>query len=74
MTRDCKARLTIPTHTGGIVVGRGSKFWHERPMLEKGEQVAALTGCYSYAARTDDTAGERTPNSEVADEPGAPSA
>ena len=49
MTTPCTPRLTIPTHTGGIVVGRGSKFWHERPMLKEGEHVAALTGCYRYA-------------------------
>jgi hypothetical protein len=53
MTENCNARLTIPTHTGGIVVGCGSKFWHERPMLQKGEQVAALTGCYGYAPQID---------------------
>jgi hypothetical protein len=61
MTENCRARLTIPTHTGGIVVGHGSKFWHERPKLEKGEQVAALTGCYGYATYTDDiTSSEST--------------
>ena len=46
MTTDRRARLTIPTHAGRIVVGRGSKFWHERPMLGEGESVVALTGCY----------------------------
>ena len=48
MTQNCQPHLTIPTRTGGIVIGHGSKFWHERPMLQKGEQVAALTGCYGY--------------------------
>jgi hypothetical protein len=74
MSRDGKARITIPTRTGGIVVGRGSTFWHERPMLEQGEQVAALTGCYRYATATEDTVGERTPLSERQGDPGAPSA
>jgi hypothetical protein len=35
--KNYKARVTIPTHTGGIVIGRGSKFWHERPTLQRGE-------------------------------------
>lgn len=55
MTRNDEAQVTIPTHTGAIVIGRGSKFWHERPMLQPGEQVAALTGCYRVATSTDDT-------------------
>lgn len=42
--------LTIPTRTGNIVIGRGSKVWHERPMLQEGEAVAALTGCYGHSA------------------------
>ena len=46
MTGDDRPRLSIPTTVGTIVIGRGSKFWHERPMLEKGEAVVALTGCY----------------------------
>lgn len=41
-----KPRLTIPTQTGSLVVGRGSRFWHERPMLGAGEHVTALTACY----------------------------
>jgi hypothetical protein len=41
--------LTIPTETGAIVIGRGSKFWHERPNLKEGEHVIALTACYSHA-------------------------
>ena len=40
------ARLIIPTRPGAIVVGRGSRVWHERPQLLPGEQVVALTGCY----------------------------
>lgn len=44
------ARLTIPTRTGTIVVGRGSRVWHERPRLLAGEQVVALTGCFKLSA------------------------
>ena len=39
--------LTIPTTTGSLVIGRGARIWHERPMLKRGERVTALTGCYS---------------------------
>lgn len=38
--------LTIPTRVGAIVLGRGSMVWHERPKLQPGEFVSALTGCY----------------------------
>src|SRR5262245_34392956 len=48
MPADRSPRAIIPTHAGGIVVGFGSRFWHERPMLDEGERVAALTGCYGY--------------------------
>jgi hypothetical protein len=41
--------LTIPTLAGALVVGRGSKVWHERPVLQPGEQVMAITGCYALA-------------------------
>jgi hypothetical protein len=41
-----QARLTIPTAPGILVLGRGAKFWHERPALAHGEYVAALTACY----------------------------
>jgi hypothetical protein len=74
MTSNRETRLTIPTHTGAIVVGRGSKFWHERPMLRKGEQATALTGCYGLAARPDDTASDRNASPRVPDGPGASSA
>jgi hypothetical protein len=37
----------IPTRTGTLVVGRGSSFWHERPRLQPGERVVALTACFS---------------------------
>lgn len=46
MSDNSNTCLTIPTRTGDIVIGYGSKFWHERPMLQPGEQVIALTGCY----------------------------
>jgi hypothetical protein len=49
MPADGKPRVTIPTHTGEIVIGHGSKVWHERPVLEAGEHVTAVTGCYSHA-------------------------
>ncbi len=55
ITEAPQALLTIPTCAGSIVVGHGSRYWHERPMLQPGEQVAALTGCYSYS--TDNGAG-----------------
>jgi hypothetical protein len=45
--------LTIPTQTGAIVVGNGSRFWHGRPMLQKGEMVVALTGCYRHVTSAD---------------------
>jgi hypothetical protein len=43
-------RLEIPTTTGALVLGRGSKYWHERPKLQAGELVIAITGCYSELA------------------------
>lgn len=39
-------RLVIPTVAGRLVVGRGARFWHERPPLQAGERVMALTACY----------------------------
>jgi hypothetical protein len=39
-------RLRIPTRAGTIVLGRGSRIWHERPRLKEGESVVAITGCY----------------------------
>ncbi|MGO9545721.1 MAG: hypothetical protein ACLPPF_13125 [Rhodomicrobium sp.] len=53
MPSDRKPRLTIQTSTGGMVIGRGSKVWHERPPLEKGEHITVLAGCFrrsSYSA------------------------
>ena len=43
-------RVIIPTRAGAIVVGRGSRVWHERPSLLPGEQVVALTGCFKPAS------------------------
>ncbi len=51
---DIQPRLMISTRTGDIVVGRGSEFWHERPRLQPGESVAALTGCYARQVCADD--------------------
>jgi hypothetical protein len=48
-----EATLTIPTECGAVVIGAGSKFWHERPVLEKGEQIDALTACYRVSDGTD---------------------
>jgi hypothetical protein len=39
-------KLRIPTQPGTIVLGYGSTIWHERPRLQSGEHVIALTGCY----------------------------
>lgn len=41
-----QARLRIPTRAGTIVLGRGSRVWHERPRLKPGEAVTAITGCF----------------------------
>lgn len=45
----CKPSVTFPTSTGAIVIGRGSRFWHERPVLKRGERVAVLTACYKVS-------------------------
>lgn len=42
-------RLRIPSREGTVVLGRGSRIWHERPMLRAGETVVAITGCYRRA-------------------------
>ncbi len=44
--RNTSPRLTIPTVAGSIVLGRGSRVWHERPALAPEESVVAITGCY----------------------------
>jgi hypothetical protein len=43
-------RSVIPTRVGALVVGRGSRYWHERPPLLPGEQVAALTACFALGS------------------------
>ena len=48
-------RIVIPTRIGTLVVGRGSQTWHERPRLQEGEYVAALTACYSAKQGTSAT-------------------
>ena len=64
MTESCPTRVTIPTRPGALVIGLGSEFWHERPMLEQGEQVSALTACYQRdqdcERRADHRAGDST--------------
>lgn len=40
---------TIFTKTGRLVIGRGSKVWHERPLLKTGESVVAVTACFGVA-------------------------
>jgi hypothetical protein len=42
-------RLVIPACTGTLVIGSGSQTWHERPTLQKGEFLAALTACFRRA-------------------------
>lgn len=39
-------RAVIPTRSGTLVVGQGSRVWHERPRLQAGERVVALTACF----------------------------
>lgn len=43
----CVRPAIIPTRTGSLVLGVGSVYWHERPMLQDGEYVTAMTACYS---------------------------
>lgn len=42
-----KLRAVLPTQAGALVLGLGSVNWHERPMLQDGEYLVALTACYS---------------------------
>jgi hypothetical protein len=44
-----RPRMTIPTRPGALVLGYGSRFWHERPVLRAGERVVALTACFCAA-------------------------
>jgi hypothetical protein len=43
-------RLIIPTGIGTMVVGSGSRTWHERPPLQPDERVIALTACFAAAS------------------------
>lgn len=43
-------RLIIPTRIGTMVVGSGSRYWHERPPLQPDERVIALTACFAAAS------------------------
>lgn len=47
MPDDGQPTVSFETRSGTIVVGHGSKFWHERPRLERDEYVIGLTGCYT---------------------------
>ena len=49
MPADGEASLLIPTRTGAMAIGRGSRVWHERPRLREGEAVTALTVCFKPA-------------------------
>lgn len=40
-------RAIFPTRTGALILGLGSANWHERPMLQDGEYLIAITACYS---------------------------
>ena len=44
-----KPTAVIPTRSRSIVVGRGSRTWHDRPPLQDGESVVALTACFTSA-------------------------
>ena len=48
-SHEAEPRLTILTRSGTLVAGRGSQFWHERPTLQPGERVVALTACFRKA-------------------------
>jgi len=38
--------MVIPTFAGTLAIGKGSRYWHERPSLSEGQSVIALTGCF----------------------------
>lgn len=40
-------RAILPTEAGALVLGLGSMNWHERPTLQDGEYLTAMTACYS---------------------------
>lgn len=43
-------RAVFPTEIGALIVGLGSAHWHERPVLQDGEHLTAITSCYHVAA------------------------
>jgi len=43
-------RAILPTSAGALVLGLGSAHWHERPTLQDGEYLVAMTACYSRSA------------------------
>jgi hypothetical protein len=47
VSHEAEPHLTVPTRRGTLVVGRGARFWHERPLLQPGERVVALTACFT---------------------------
>jgi hypothetical protein len=40
-------RAIMTSEPGSLIVGLGSLHWHERPMLQDGEYLTAMTACYS---------------------------
>jgi len=42
-----KPRVVLPTKAGSLIIGLGSVNWHERPTLQDGEYITAITACYS---------------------------
>ena len=46
---ELRVQCVIPTRTRTLVIGRGARTWHERPTLENGESLAALTACFREA-------------------------
>lgn len=42
-------RQVIRTRPGRLVFGLGSQVWHERPQLQPGERVVALTTCFELS-------------------------
>ena len=47
-----RLRAILPTETGTLIIGRGATNWHERPTLQDGEYLTALTACCSRAVST----------------------
>lgn len=40
-------KTSLPTRALSMIVGYGSRYWHERPELKIGESLTALTACFS---------------------------